>query len=102
MVVPRASLLWKPWPQLRKYSVFDHGPKIADSFGETIESRFLPEFSGRLLSTSKRKKSARSPATVLSHRLHSTVFAKYGPALDTVTRSSRVVESRSRAAVLWR
>ena len=54
IVVPRASLLWKPCPQLRKYSVFDHGPKISESLGESIPSLVSPEFSGMSLDTSKR------------------------------------------------
>ena len=76
IVVPRASLLWNPCPQFRKYSVSRHGPKMAVSFGETIESSFLPELSGLSLDTSKRKKSARTPAIVRSQLVHSMVFEK--------------------------
>ena len=53
MVVPRASLLWKPRPALMKYSVFAHGPSTTVAFGLTIESLALPELAGTLLSTSK-------------------------------------------------
>src|SRR5258708_39666096 len=47
-----------------KYAVFDHGPKIKLSFGETIESFTFPEFCGMLLFTSKLYSSPRRPTMV--------------------------------------
>ena len=52
IVVPRASLLWKPQPPLRYSSVVRDGVRISDAFGLTIPAVRSPEFSSRSLRTS--------------------------------------------------
>ena len=54
IVVPRASLLWKPLPMLKYASVSRHGPAITLRLGLNKWSLAVPEFSGRSLRTSKR------------------------------------------------
>ena len=72
-VVPRASLLWKPRPALKKNSVFAHGPKISESLGDSMLSLARPELAGcERLSTPKRALSARRPTTLRSHGVSST------------------------------
>src|ERR1019366_9345496 len=45
-ITPRASLLWKPLPASRNNSVFCHGLKMRDSFGEILLPEAVPLFSG--------------------------------------------------------
>jgi len=48
IVVPRASLLWKPSPALRYSSVGAVGAKMSDAFGLAIAADRRPEFSVRV------------------------------------------------------
>jgi hypothetical protein len=51
IVVPRASLLWKPRPAFTYSSVPRHGPTIAPPFGLTIPANVVPLFTALLAPT---------------------------------------------------
>jgi hypothetical protein len=55
---------------LTKYSVFAHGPKTSESFGEPMPALRLPLFSLIELFTSNQNRSARSPATLRNQGSH--------------------------------
>ena len=100
-VVPRASLLWKPWPALTKYSVLLHGPKTSDSLGETMLS-FACRCSRRCARHVEVERSARRPATVRNQGCPlRRVLGVQGRRWSRAPRLSCVVAARSRARP-WR
>jgi hypothetical protein len=101
-VVPRASLLCRPRPALKKNSVFANGPATRPSLGDTCVSLELPPLAGSVRASTLLRTWSRTPPRARSTGELPARSGAYRPAIVSRTSSSRVVATMLPATVSYR